>query len=73
VELLYNPPAGTVGALLASLVGKQPARQIEEDLARLKQMFEGGALTQPRGSWDQVQDASEASFPASDAPAFNHR
>lgn len=72
VELLYNPPAGTVGALFASLWGKQPARQIEEDLGRLKLVLEGGALTEPLEAWDEVQDASEASFPASDAPAFNH-
>lgn len=71
VELLYNPPAGTVGALLASLLGKQPGRQIEEDLNRLKQVFEGASTQQDHG-WDNVQDASEASFPASDAPAFNH-
>jgi uncharacterized membrane protein len=73
VELLYNPPAGTVGALFASLWGKQPARQIEEDLDRLKQVFEGGALIdEPHEAWDEVQNASEGSFPASDAPAFNH-
>jgi uncharacterized membrane protein len=71
VELLYNPPAGSVGAMLASLVGSQPARQIEEDLARLKQVFERGTWTQTSQVWDPVQDASEASFPASDAPAFN--
>jgi uncharacterized membrane protein len=71
VELLYNPPAGTVGALLASLWGKQPGRQIEEDLDRLKQVFERGGWTGQRHTWDTVQDASEASFPASDAPAFN--
>ena len=71
VELLYNPPAGTVGALLASLWGKQPGRQIEEDLDRLKQVFERGVWTEPRHAWDRVQDASEASFPASDAPFFN--
>jgi len=65
VELQYNPPAGTVGALFATLLGKQPARQIEEDLDRLKHMLEAG------GASDRVQDASEASFPASDAPSFN--
>jgi len=71
VELLYNPPAGAVGALLASLMGKQPARQIEEDLVRLRDVFERGNSIEPRLAWDPVQDASEASFPASDAPAFN--
>jgi uncharacterized membrane protein len=72
VELQYNPPAGAVGALLASFWGKQPGRQIEEDLNRLKQVFERGDPDQPSDGWDKVQDASEASFPASDAPAFNY-
>jgi uncharacterized membrane protein len=72
VELQYNPPAGTLGALFASLWGKQPGRQIEEDLARLKRFLEGGVEAEAQHGWDAVQDASEASFPASDAPSFNH-
>jgi uncharacterized membrane protein len=72
VELQYNPPAGAVGAMLASLLGKHPARQIEEDLSRLKDVFERGTWTGPSPTEDRVQDASEASFPASDAPSFNH-
>ncbi|HLK67490.1 MAG TPA: SRPBCC family protein [Bryobacteraceae bacterium] len=72
VELQYNPPAGSVGVLFASLLGKQPARQVEEDLARLKEVFENGTLTRPHRTKDRVQEASEESFPASDAPAFNY-
>jgi len=66
-----------VGAMLASLLGKEPTQQIEEDLNRLKQMFDDGttsAQTSPGQAppvRDRVQEASEASFPASDAPAFN--
>lgn len=72
VELQYNPPAGAVGALLASLFGKKPGQQIEEDLNRLRQIFDDGRSPEPvRSAVDKVDNASEASFPASDAPAFH--
>ena len=32
VELQYNPPAGMIGAAIASLWGEEPGQQIEEDL-----------------------------------------
>jgi uncharacterized membrane protein len=40
VVLKYEPPAGRLGAALASLFGESPERQIEEDLRRFKQMME---------------------------------
>lgn len=83
VELQYNPPAGKIGAAVASLWGKDPATQIQADLHRLKQILETGEIPttegQPRGQQDQrpprdreVHDASVESFPASDAPGFSH-
>jgi uncharacterized membrane protein len=73
VELQYNPPAGAVGALVASMMGNEPGQQIEEDLNRLVQMFDDGSAWSPARfeGLDQVQAASEASFPASDAPSYN--
>jgi uncharacterized membrane protein len=84
VELQYNPPAGIIGAAVASLWGEEPGRQIGDDLERLKEHLEtgavpGGVRTSPvtapatanRGVRDQVEIASEESFPASDAPAYN--
>lgn len=61
VELQYLPPAGAVGAAFARLMGNDPAQQVKEDLASLKQALESAG--------DEVQLASEDSFPASDAPA----
>ncbi len=83
VRLQYNPPAGALGALFAQLWGKEPGQQIQEDLHRLKQILEAGEIPttqgQPTGRQSneaagdrEVHRASEESFPASDAPAFNH-
>ncbi len=89
VELNYNPPAGIIGAALATLWGKNPGQQIQRDLHRLKQILEAGEVLttagQPTGARSrtherrrhqremdrEVHDASEESFPASDAPAYS--
>jgi uncharacterized membrane protein len=86
IELQYNPPAGMVGAAIAKLWGEEPTQQIEEDLRRLKQILEAGEIAtiegQPAGGTgretsqearqreQEVQYASEQSFPASDAPTW---
>lgn len=53
VHLQYNPPGGQAGALIAKLFGEEPARQIDEDLRRFKQLIETGevatTLGQPSG------------------------
>lgn len=49
VSLKYDPPAGQVGSLVAKLVGKDPQRQVNEDLRRFKQILEAGETTDVRG------------------------
>ena len=42
VHLQYAPPAGTAGALVASLFGREPSQTIREDLRHFKQLLEAG-------------------------------
>lgn len=44
VTLAYDPPAGKLGALVASLFGEEPSQQIEEDLRHFKQVMETGEI-----------------------------
>ncbi len=84
IELQYVPPRGPVGALAARLFSEDPARQIHNDLKRLKARLETGSVPKTEGQpvggqravhkphSDAVASASEQSFPASDAPALSH-
>jgi uncharacterized membrane protein len=53
VSINYEPPGGELGASIAWLFGEEPRIQIEEDLARFKQVVEAGEITrtdnQPQG------------------------
>jgi uncharacterized membrane protein len=40
VVLSYEPPAGSLGAVVAKLMGEEPSKQIEDDLRRFKQVVE---------------------------------
>jgi uncharacterized membrane protein len=44
VDLQYAPAAGKVGALIASLFGREPAQTIPEDLRHFKQLLEAGEI-----------------------------
>ena len=49
VVLRYQPPAGFVGAAVAKIFGEDPARQVGEDLRRLKQLVETGEISTIEG------------------------
>ena len=48
VSLKYAPPAGKLGAAVASLLGASPERQIREDLYRFKHRVEAGEMARFR-------------------------
>lgn len=77
VALQYNPPAGKIGAAISSLLGENPAGQIEGALRKFKQLMETGEIAvsgvdeqRLPHSEEPVEAASEDSFPASDPPAW---
>lgn len=44
VHLQYAPPAGQLGAFVATAFGREPSQTIREDLRRLKQLLEAGEV-----------------------------
>lgn len=49
VELVYEPPAGVIGAAFAKLFGEEPNIQVQEDLRHFKQKMEAGELPTTEG------------------------
>jgi uncharacterized membrane protein len=49
VEMRYRQPAGVFGATAAKLLGKNPMRQIKDDLRRFKQIMEAGEIITTEG------------------------
>lgn len=45
VQMGYTPPAGAVGHAVATLFGKNPKQEMDDDLMRLKSLFEHGETT----------------------------
>ncbi len=45
VTLAYDPPAGTLGKLIAKLFQKEPKIQARQDLRRFKQLMETGEVS----------------------------
>jgi uncharacterized membrane protein len=84
VSISYDLPGGPAVTKIAKLFGADPASDLTEDLRRLKSMLEAGQFANVSGqvtgkvpepairkdSEARVHEASEGSFPASDAPAY---
>jgi uncharacterized membrane protein len=51
--ILYDPPAGTIGKLVAKLFQREPKIQAQRDLRRFKQLMETGEIA--TGAWTRKQ------------------
>lgn len=49
VSMQYNPPAGSMGAAIAKLLGEEPGQQVRDDLRHFKQMMETGEVASVEG------------------------
>lgn len=49
VSMRYNPPAGSMGAAVAKLFGKEAGQQLRDDLRHFKQMMETGEVATVEG------------------------
>jgi uncharacterized membrane protein len=49
VSLMYHPPMGKLGGMVARLFQEEPNQQVQEDLIRLKQLMEAGELSTTKG------------------------
>jgi len=72
VEINYSAPAGSVGAAIAKLFGKEPSVQIQEDLRRFKRLMEAGETPsiaeQPSGR-QAIRQPQQAKHSASENQA----
>ena len=50
VRMQYSPPGGKAGAMIAKLMGRDPAREIRDDLRRLKHLVEAGESATASGA-----------------------
>jgi len=51
--ILYDPPAGAIGKLIAKMFQREPAIQARRDLRRFKQLMETGEIA--TSSWTRAQ------------------
>jgi uncharacterized membrane protein len=49
VELLYDPPGGTIGASLSKLLGSDAEVEIQDDLRAFKELMETGEIASRKG------------------------
>ena len=51
VTLEYDPPGGVIGTTIARWLGSDPDKQVQEDLLRVKALFESGEVPSIGAQW----------------------
>jgi uncharacterized membrane protein len=62
VLMQYNPPAGSMGAAVAKLLGEEPGQQVRSDLYHFKQIMETGELASVQGQTSGRDEARNRRF-----------
>ena len=70
VTFNYNAPFGKASALVAKLFGLEPCQIVEQNLQRLKQLFEAGVIPTIEGQTSGRSDANEIN-PDTPEPSIN--
>ncbi len=58
VRMSYNPPAGAIGHVIATIFGANPKREMDQDLLRMKTMIETGHA--PHDAAQPIRSASRS-------------
>jgi uncharacterized membrane protein len=71
VQLSYNPPAGAAGHALATVLGVDPKRALDEDLLRLKSLLEDEKTSTGEGSvrLEEIAAAGKSPRPRKRSPS----
>jgi uncharacterized membrane protein len=67
VELRYKAPGGSLGSLLAKLLGEEPAVQIGDDLRAFKQIMEVGEIMRSDTATQSRRDGAQPMRPRENA------
>lgn len=59
IKLSYNPGIGALGHAVAALLGADPKRQMDEDLARMKMFIETGNLPHDAAAQEAIRAQSD--------------
>ncbi|TCP37441.1 SRPBCC family protein [Sphingomonas sp. BK235] len=54
--ILYDPPGGVIGKVIAKMFQREPAIQARRDLRRLKQLLETGEIATPAMNREQYEE-----------------
>ncbi|HWI25471.1 MAG TPA: SRPBCC family protein [Stellaceae bacterium] len=59
VEFEYRPAGGAMGAVIATLFGREPRQQVQADLRAFKQLMETGEIARAESSFGALKHAAQ--------------